>query len=157
MIKSLDVLKEQGQKDIEDKTKEAVDKANAIRKDRDVVVGAVDGLSDDLESDILSKAKESKDTIDREATDDLENVKNDDLGKVGDSLDTITDEVSEKKSLNAQASSKLDSINSKYGREQISATQEAIRDNTKDGEELIKELEKAHQEALEKINEAKEF
>ena len=109
-----------------------------------------DGLSDmpgGLDSDLVDMIKAAEDQGKGEATADIEGIKSSAVADAKKNVDSIKSDVTQKISDNQTAKSQISSIRSKYGKAALDSASAAIDQNTNRGNDLMKMLDDAVNDA----------
>ncbi|MCR4739471.1 MAG: hypothetical protein K5886_04330 [Lachnospiraceae bacterium] len=98
------------------------------------------GMPAGIDSDLDSLIKDIETSGRAEAMADIQSVESSVIDTAKTGGDSLKTDVQSKITDNNTAKGKLDSINSKYGRDSVAAAKTAIDANTKKGDDLLKEL-----------------
>ena len=141
MSDSMKDLISKGESEVRDKLKEGTEKISDIGNEFQDVKDQLQDMPGGLDSDLLDMIREAEASGREEATADIDAVKSSIIDAAKSSADTIKGRTESKITDNDAAIRKLEGINSKYGKDQISQAHNAIEDNTKQGEDLLRMME----------------
>jgi chlorite dismutase len=125
-----------------------------MRNEIDAMKSGLEGMPDGLDGEILRAIEQAEQMGKAQAVSDISNVEQQ-LDNAKEKGNTINAQIDQKLNQNTSAIGKLESIkNNRFGKGADSAIC-AVRENTKTGEELQKDLERAMQQATSDIHSAK--
>ena len=150
----MDALKGRGG-DTTKKLEGGVEDITGMADDFKGVKDQLQDLPDGLDADIVSAIKDAEDAARSEAAADIDATQRSVIDQAKAAAESIRGDVQTKISENKTAQGKLDSINSKYGKGAVDNAKRTIAENTRMGEDLIRDLENAARAAEQRIADAK--
>lgn len=144
---NLDTHINRGKTDVQDKLKNAVADVQKIGDEFQQVKDGIANMPGGLDTDIQQMIADAKEQGKNEANQDVEGVKSSAVTDAKNAADSIKTDVTAKIADNTTARGKLGAIRSKYGKSAIDSAVTAIDQNTRKGNDLMKQLEDAMKDA----------
>lgn len=144
---NLDTHINRGKTDVQDKLKNAVADVQKIGDEFQQVKDGIANMPGGLDTDIQQMIADAKEQGKNEANQDVEGVKSSAVTDAKNAADSIKTDVTAKIADNTTARGKLSTIRSKYGKSAIDSAVTAIDQNTRKGNDLMKQLEDAMKDA----------
>ena len=145
-----------GKTDVQEKLDEGIRDISKMGEEYREVREQLEDMPGSLDADIMDRILDAKNRGKEDAASDIESVKKSVIDKAAKLADSLQKDVSAKISDNHTAKSRLESITSKYGKDAISRAKTTIEGNTKTGEDLLKNLEKAVKNADQSVQKVKD-
>ena len=129
--------------DIQNDITKGVDAIKEMGKEFQGVKDALKDMPGGLDADLVALIQNVETQGKSDVTQDIEATKSSVIDQAKSSAETLKSDVSTKIGDNTTAKGKLEGITSKYGKDAATQAKTAIDENTKKGQDLIKELEAA--------------
>ena len=156
MANSMDSYVSKGKSDVQDKLKEGTDSIAKIGDEFQGVKNQLQDMPGGLDADLIAMIKDAENSGRSEVLQDIDATKSAIIDTAKSAADSIKGDVQGKISENSTAKGKLEGINSKYGKDAISQAKSAIDANSKKGEDLLKLLDDAINDADQSVQGVKD-